>query len=108
MQTDNGFEFTNRPSYRQTDRLTAFEMIAQPPGIQVKHIEPYTPRHNGKVERSRREDRKRFYNTRSFYSFDDFAGRLAARKNRSNRLPMRPLRYLSPMAFLLIHSVQHV
>lgn len=108
VQTDNGLEFTNRLSYRQTNRLTAFEVTAQALGIQVKHIKPYTPRHNGKVERSHREDQKRFYDTHSFYSFDDFARQLAAWQSRSNRLPMRPLGYLSPLDFLQLHSVQYV
>ena len=108
VQTDNGPEFTNRLAYRQTNRLTAFETTALALGIQVKHIKPYTPRHNGKVERSHREDQKRFYNSHSFYSFDDFARQLAAWQNRSNRLPMRPLGYLSPIDFLQQHPVQHV
>ena len=35
------------------------------------------PRHNGKVERSHREDQKRFYSCHAFYSLDDFAKQLA-------------------------------
>lgn len=108
VQTDNGLEFTNRLSYRQTNRLTAFEAAAQKLGIQVKHIKPYTPRHNGKVERSHREDQKRFYNLHSFYSFDDFARQLADWQNRSNHLPMRPLGFLSPLDYLQLHTVQYV
>ena len=38
---------------------------------------PYTPRHNGKVERSHREDQKRFYSSHSFFDLDDFAKQLA-------------------------------
>ena len=45
-------------------------------GIRHKLIRPYTPRHNGKVERSHREDQKRFYSRHSFYSLDDFAKQL--------------------------------
>lgn len=66
IQTDNGFEFTNRLAGKQTDRLTAFKITAGTLGIQLKHIRPYTPRHNGKVERSHREDQKRFYCQRSY------------------------------------------
>ena len=108
LQTDNGFEFTNRLSANQTNRLTSFEVTAQMLGIKLKHIRPYTPRHNGKVERSHREDMKRFYNYRTFYSFDDFARQLAAWQPRSNRLPMRPLGFLSPVEFLNAHTVQDV
>lgn len=108
VQTDNGLELTNRLCPNQTKRLTAFESVATTLGIAIKHIKPYTPRHNGKVERSHREDQKRFYDRHSFYSFDDFARQLAAWQNRSNHLPMRPLRYLSPLDFLKLHPVQHV
>ena len=108
IQVDNGFEFTNRLSGNQTGRLTAFEIAAETLGIRIKYIRPYTPRHNGKVERSHREDMKRFYSQRIFYSFEDFARQLAAWQTRSNKLPMRPLGYLSPVDFLTKHTVQHV
>ena len=62
------------------------------------------PRHNGKVERSHREDQKRFYSCHAFYSLDDFAKQLAVHNRRSNNLPMRPLRWLSPNEF----AVQYV
>ena len=71
---------------------------------ELKLIRPYTPRHNGKVERSHREDQKRFYSCHAFYSLDDFAKQLAVHNRRSNNLPMRPLRWLSPVAF----TVQYV
>ena len=35
--------------------------------IRHKLIRPYTPRHNSKAERSRREDQKRFYVSHSFF-----------------------------------------
>ena len=93
VQTDNGFEFTN-----------LFQRAAAELGIRHKLIRPYTPRHNGKVERSHREDQKRFYSCHAFYSLDDFAKLLAVHNRRSNSLPMRPLHWLSPAEF----SVQHV
>lgn len=108
IQTDNGFEFTNRLAGNQTEKKTAFEITAQTLGIKLKHIKPYTPRHNGKVERSHREDQKRFYQHHKFYSFEDFARQLAAWQPRSNRLPMRPLGFLSPVEFLNEHPVQDV
>ena len=46
VQTDNGLEFTNRLCPHQTNRLTAFELTAKELGIAMKHIKPYTPRHN--------------------------------------------------------------
>ena len=71
VQTDNGFEFTNRFSNSKKNILTLFEATAKKLGIQHKLIKPYTPRHNGKVER------------------------------RINNIPMRPLKYLSPAEKLL-------
>jgi transposase InsO family protein len=96
VQTDNGFEFTNRFSNSKREIPTLFEATAAKLGIRHKLIRPYTPRHNGKVERSHREDQKRFYSCHSFYSLDDFAKQLAAHNRRSNNLPMRPLSWLSP------------
>ena len=104
VQTDNGFEFTNRFSNSKRDLLTLFENTAAQLGIRHKRIRPYTPRHNGKVERSHREDQKRFYSSHSFFSLVDFAKQLAVHNRRSNNLPMRPLGRLSPCQF----SVQYV
>ena len=104
VQTDNGFEFTNRFSNSRRDLLTLFETTAAQLGIRHKLIRPYTPRHNGKVERSHREDQKRFYSCHSFFSLDDFANQLAVHNRRSNYLPMRPLNWLSPFEF----TVQYV
>lgn len=104
IQTDNGFEFTNRFSNGKRNLPTLFEKTASELGIRHKLIRPYTPRHNGKVERSHREDQKRLYFCHSFFSLDDFAKQLAVHNRRSNNLPMRPLAWLSPLEF----TVQHV
>ena len=56
VQTDNGFEFTHRISGSQRNLETLFEATARQLGIRHKLICLYTPRHNGKVERSHRED----------------------------------------------------
>ena len=108
VQTDNGFEFTNRFSNSKRNQVTLFEKTATDLGIRHKLIKPYTPRHNGKVERSHREDQKRFYNTHSFFSLDDFGGQLAAHQTRTINRPMRPLHWASPRQFLLAFSVQDV
>ena len=100
VQTDNGFEFTNRFSNSKRDLPTLFENTAADLGIRHKLIRPYTPRHNGKVERSHREDQKRFYSTHRFFSLADFDAQLAVHQNRSNNFPMRPLGWLSPREFL--------
>ena len=104
VQTDNGPEFTNRFLSGRQNCPSLFEKTASDLGIRHKLIRPYTPRHNGKVERSHREDQKRFYSCHSFYSLDDFAKQLAIHNRRSNNFPMRPLGWLSPSEF----TVQYV
>ena len=108
VQTDNGFEFTNRFSHSRRDLTTLFEATAQDLGVRHKLIRPYTPRHNGKVERSHREDQRRFYASHRFFSRKDFAAQLALHNARSNNRPMRPLAWLSPHEFLANFLVQYV
>ena len=111
VQTDNGFEFTNRFSNSQRDIYTLFERTAAELSIRHKLIRPYTPRHNGKVERSHREDQKLLYTTHRFYSLQDFQNQLAVHQNRTNNhKPMRPLKWLTPKQalFAFFHTVQHV
>lgn len=68
VQTDNGFEFTN---WLTSDKKTLFEQILLCNEIQYHPRRPATPRHNGKVERSHRENQKRLYYKTSFYSLED-------------------------------------
>ncbi len=107
IQTDNGFEFTNRFSSSKRNKPTLFEITLAKLGIRHKLIRPYTPRHNGKVERSHREDHNKFYSCHSFYSCADLNVQLTARLSRTNNRPMRPLNWLSPIEFLNIYSVQY-
>ena len=108
IQTDNGFEFTKRLGRSKNERdLTLFEQFLQSQGVQHKTIRPYTPRHNGKVERSHREDQKRLYDQAKFFSFDDFKTQLRRHNQRTNRIPMKPLNFLSPIQFLN-KTVQYV
>ena len=95
IQTDNGFEFTNRLNSNTTDRQTLFEKTLAELGIQHKLIRPFTPRHNGKVERSHRKDNEEFYASHTFFSFDDFQKQLAVRQRQYNNFPMRPLNWRS-------------
>ena len=108
VQTDNGFEFTNRFSNSKKDIPSRFEKTAARLGIRHKLIRPYTPRHNGKVERSHREDQKRLYDSHRFFSLADFAHQLSVHNARSNQRPMRPLNWLSPIDALHSYSVQLV
>ena len=100
IQTDNGFEFTNRLSNSKRKPLTLFEKTLIQLNIRHKLIKPYTPKHNGKVERSHRKDNEEFYAIHKFYSFDDFKKQLAGRQRQYNNFPMRPLNRLSPKQVL--------
>ena len=96
VQTDNGPEFTNRLNSQRTDKKTLFEVTLDQLCIQHKCIKPFTPRHNGKVERSHRKDNEYFYADHKFFSFDDFQKQLAVWNRKYNDFPMRPLGWLSP------------
>lgn len=100
VQTDNGAEFTKRllPTKRRTPTL--FEARLKQCDIEHHLIRPYTPRHNGKVERSHRKDNEYFYATHSFYSFEDFKKQLAVHNRKYNNFPMRPLNWKSPADYI--------
>ena len=93
VQTDNGSEFTHR---LRSEKKTLFEEALRANGIDHHPIRPAMPRHNGKVERSHREDQKRLYDKTTFYSLQDANTQLKKYLKKSNNRPMRPLGYLSP------------
>lgn len=93
LQTDNGSEFTN---IRKTDRVHFLDIMCQELGIQHKLIRPRTPRHNGKVERSHRNDQERFYNHLHFFSYEDLKIQMKRYLKRSNSIPMQVLGWKSP------------
>ena len=94
IQTDNGGEFTN---IARTDRVHAFDVLCSQLHIKHQLIRPRTPRHNGKVERSHRNDQERFYNYMHFYSYDDLIIQMKRYLRRSNNIPMQVLGWLSPV-----------
>lgn len=94
IQTDNGAEFTN---IARTKRIHAFDVFCQAQGIKHQLIRLRTPRHNGKVERSHRNDQERFYNFMHFYSYEDLKLQTARYLRRSNRIPMQVLGWKSPI-----------
>ena len=100
VQTDNGSEFTNRMNSSKTIRPTYFQKALAELGIQHKLIQVFTPRHNGKVERSHRKDNEYFYASHSFYSFEDYQKQLAVWQRKYNDFPMRPLNWRSPKQVL--------
>lgn len=101
VQTDNGTEFTKRFSTSRKETLTLFQRVLQEYGIRHKLIRSFTPRHNGKVERSHRKDNERFYASHTFYPFEDFSKQLKTYNHKDyNQFPMRPLGWKSPQTIL--------
>lgn len=96
IQTDNGLEFTRHKDSKESG-LHLFDRLCLALNIKHKLIKPYTPRHNGKVERSHRNDQKRFYNKLQFYSLDDLRHQMKLYLKRSNNIPSSSLNWLSPI-----------
>lgn len=93
IQTDNGSEFTH---FTRTKRVHPLDVFCARHKIEHKLIRPRTPWHNGKVERSHRNDQERFYNYLSFYSFYDLQLQMKRYLYRSNNIPMSVLGWKSP------------
>ena len=69
IQTDNGTEFTYK--YISDDNVCLFDKALQKLGIKHKLIPLRTLWHNGKVERSHRNDQRYFYDLETFKNIDD-------------------------------------
>lgn len=91
IQTDNGSEFTYiREAIHCQEHL--FDRFCRINKIYHKTIKPRTPRHNGKVERSHRNDNERFYKYLKFYSYEDLLLQMKAYLERSNNIPISVLK----------------
>jgi transposase InsO family protein len=93
VQTDNGSEFCHTA---KTARIHPLDVFCNEIHVIHKTIRPRTPWHNGKVERSHRNDQERFYNFLSFYSFEDLQKQMRRYLYRSNNIPSPVLDWLSP------------
>lgn len=95
IQTDNGQEFT----WNKSNIKVIHPMDKLCTKLNIKHhkIKPRTPRHNGKVERSHRNDNERFYTYLKFYSLEDLREQGKRYLKRSNNIPMKVLGFLSPI-----------
>lgn len=92
VQTDNGQEFTYT---KKTDKTHSLDTLLNTLGITRKLIKPRTPRHNGKIERSHRNDQQRFYLYLKFYSYVDLLNQMKAYLKRSSNIPMHFLNWLT-------------
>lgn len=91
IQTDNGTEFTN-PKGTGDGKVHIADVTMNRLGIKHQLIRPYTPRHNGKVERSHRTDQERFYNFLQYETFEELQEKMAAWLVRYNKSPSTALR----------------
>lgn len=91
IQTDNGTEFTN-PRGTGEGKVHIVDKLLNKLGIKHQLIRAYTPRHNGKVERSHRSDNEGFYRTLTFTTFDELKDKMCDWCNRYNNRPHSSLR----------------
>ena len=98
IQTDNGTEFTYK--YISDTEECPFDKELQKLGITHKLIPPRTPWHNGKVERSHRNDQRYFYDWETFRSVEELNQKLVPHLIWSNNKPMRTLGDKTPQELL--------
>lgn len=98
VQSDNGTEFTYK--YISEKIPCPFDIALEAAGITHKLIPPRTPWHNGKVERSHRNDQRYFYDWEKFGSLYELNEKLKEHLRWSNRKIMRTLGGKSPLQLL--------
>ena len=98
IQTDNGTEFTYK--YISETEKCPFDIALEKAGISHKLISPRTPWHNGKVERSHRNDQRYFYDWEKFADVKELNEKMRVHLGWSNRKPMRTLGGKSPVELL--------
>lgn len=111
IQTDNGLEFTNHKEKKYKDGTTittkkehALDIFLSKIGVRHQLIRAYTPRQNGKVERSHRSDQESFYNYLKFKTYEELKKKMMQWNIRYNNRPHSSLRnregkrvWLSPL-----------
>lgn len=98
IQTDNGTEFTYK--YISEETVCPFDRALEEAEITHKLIPPRTPWHNGKVERSHRNDQKYFYDWETFSGVEELNEKLRTHLIWSNNKTMRTLDRKSPLQIL--------
>lgn len=98
IQTDNGTEFTYK--YISDNEISPLDKMLQVLKIPHILIPPRTPWHNGKVERSHRNDQRYFYNWETFKTLDELNEKLKKHLEWSNNKIMRTLGMKSPVQLL--------
>lgn len=98
IQTDNGTEFTYK--FISDTEKSPMDQLLEAWGIEHILIPPRTPWHNGKVERSHRNDQRYFYDWEKFHSVEELNKKLKDHLVWSNNKPMRTLGGKSPLTLL--------
>lgn len=98
IQTDNGTEFTYK--FISEAEKSPMDKLLKKWGIEHILIPPRTPWHNGKVERSHRNDQRYFYDWEKFRSVEELNEKLKAHLKWSNNKTMRTLGRKSPIQML--------
>lgn len=94
IQTDNGGEFTN-PSENYREKMYhiplkkkhILDIFLDKIGVEHQLIRAYTPRHNGKVERSHRTDNEFFYKRIKYKDLQDLRKQMKSWNIRYNNKP---------------------
>ena len=83
-----------------TMKISPLDKVLQ--ALKIPHIliPPRAPRHNGKVERSHRNDQRYFYNWETFKTLDELNEKLKKHLEWSNSKIMRTLGMKSPVQLL--------
>ena len=99
LQTDNGLEFTNHKEKHYKDGTTvitkkehALDILLDKLKIKHQLIRAYTPRLNGKVERSHRSDQESFYNHLKFKTIAELKKKMMSWNIRYNNRPHSALK----------------
>lgn len=98
IQTDNGTEFTYK--FISDTEISPLDKALKMLRIQHILIPPRTPWHNGKVERSHRNDQRYFYDWETFRTLDELNEKLKKHLEWSNNKTMRTLGRKSPVQIL--------
>ena len=94
IQTDNGPEFAY---HMETHKVHPVDTLLEKLRIRHHRIIPRTPQHNGKVERSHREDNRTFYSFNKFNSLEDLRKKGKRHMDEYNNTPTRSLGYKTPL-----------
>ena len=93
IQTGNGAEFTNikKPNQKEP-KIHALDILLNKLKIKHQLIRAYTPRQNGKVERSHRSDQEAFYDFLKFKTISELKTKMMKWNIRYNNRPHSSLR----------------